>query len=619
MLNAVVERKLPFQDIDRQLRVQRVRHTAYAVIASLILAGTGYTDRDYWHILATFGLGIAAMLTCLWVLRQGAIDGAAQLMVWSMFATITCLMWISEGLHDATVLTYPIILIVAGMLLKPRYFLALLVAMLMAIVLITVATELWQIRRDVRVSSPWGHLRDLLLILSGSAYAVWVIVSDVRRTLASLTYLSTHDALTGLANRETSRDRIVQAIFQARRRGTTVAVLFVDMDNFKSINDSLGHPAGDEFLRIIAARLGGIVRKSDSVARHGGDEFVITMMDVTEISAVGKIANQIMQEVAQPMSISGTDIAASCSVGIALFPADAADYENLLRLADIAMYQAKQSGRNTYQFYEAVLPTTNQTSLHLIASIRLGLLQDEFVVHYQPVFDLASGQLMGAEALVRWQHPDLGLMAPVHFIGAAEKSGLIVELGERVLKLACAQMAQWNRELLATGQVPLVVAVNLSAVQFRRGAVDAVVEAALKESGLPAACLELEITESTLVEDNERFLVSLQRIKALGVSIAIDDFGTGYSNLAYLQRFAVDKLKIDQSFVKAMVQGPQQRAIVSAIIQMAQSLNLVTHAEGIENAGARMALMELGCALGQGYFFARPQPAAEFEKLIHRT
>ena len=616
MSNAVVERTLPFQDIDKQLRVQRVRHTAYAVIAALVLASGGYTERAYWNILAAIGFGIVAMVVCLWVLRRDAIDTASMLLVWSMFATITWLMWLSEGLHDATILTYPIILIVAGMLVKPRHFLTLLAAMLAAAIFISVATEFWQIRSDVRNNGPWGHLRDVLLILMGSAYAVWVIVSDVQRTLASLAYLSTHDALTGLANRATGRDRIAQAIIQTRRRGSNVAVLFVDMDNFKSVNDALGHPAGDEFLQTIATRLSDAVRKSDTVTRHGGDEFVIAMMDVTDLSAVGKVASKVMQDIAQPMSIGGTEIAASCSIGIALYPADAADYENLLRLADIAMYQAKQAGRNTFQFYDAVLHTTNQTNLHLVASIRLGLAQNEFVVHYQPVFDLTSGELVGAEALVRWQHPDLGLMAPGHFIAAAEKSGLIVEMGERVLNLACAQMAQWNQVLQAQGRAPLVVAVNLSPVQFRRGAVEAVVQAALQRSRLPSGCLELEITESTLVEDNERFLVSLQRIKALGVAIAIDDFGTGYSNLAYLQRFAVDKLKIDQSFVKAMVQGPQQRAIVSAIIHMAKSLDLVAHAEGIENAGARQALQELGCALGQGYFLARPQPAAEFEKLL---
>jgi diguanylate cyclase (GGDEF)-like protein len=616
MSDAVVKRSHSLLDIEMELRAQRVRHTAYAVIAALGLAATGYIQPPQWRILAAISFGVVAMLACLWSMRRQTLDTSAMLLLWGMFINISSLMWISDGLRDATILTYPIILIVAGLVVRPRQFLILLVAMVLVLLGITLATEVLHWRTNMSGSGPWGLLRDVTLILLGSAYAVWVIVSDVRRTLASLTYLSTHDSLTGLPNRATGQDRIEQGLLHAGRRGTMVAVMFVDMDNFKAINDDLGHPAGDEFLQSIADRLTGVIRKSDLVARHGGDEFLIAMMDVTDLGAVGKIADKIMVQIAEPLSVQGTVIAASCSIGIALFPQDAPDYANLLRLSDIAMYQAKQAGRNTYQFYDAVLHTENQTSLQLIASMRNGLARGEFHVHYQPVFDLQSGALVGAEALVRWLHPELGMIAPGHFIGAAEKSGLIVELGEQVLESACAQMKQWNQQRRANGLSPLVIAVNLSPVQLRRGSLADVVHAVLHRTGLPAACLELEITESTLVEDNERFLASLQRLRALGVSIAIDDFGTGYSNLAYLQRFAVNKLKIDQSFVKAMVLGLQQRAIVTAIIQMAQSLRLQVHAEGIEDANARDALLILGCDLGQGYYFARPQSAVEFERLM---
>ncbi len=616
MPDVIVKRSHSLLDIETELRAQRVRHTAYAVIAALALAATGYLWPAQWPILGAISFGVVAMLACLWSMRRNTLDTSAILLLWGMFITVSSLMWISDGLRDATILTYPIILIVAGLVVKPRQFVVLLIAMALVMFGITLATDVFHWRTDVSHSGPWGLLRDVTLILLGSAYAVWVIVSDVRRTLASLTYLSTHDSLTGLPNRATGRDRIEQGLLHAGRRGTQVAVMFVDMDNFKAINDDLGHPAGDEFLQSIAARLTAVIRKSDLVARHGGDEFLIAMMDVTDLGAVGKIADKIMQQIAEPLSVQGTVITASCSIGIAVFPQDAQDYGNLLRLSDIAMYQAKQAGRNTYQFYDAVLHTENQTSLQLIASMRNGLAQGEFEVHYQPVFDLQSGALVGAEALVRWLHPELGMIAPGHFIGAAEKSGLIVELGEQVLESACARMAHWNAQRRAGGMAPLVIAVNLSPVQLRRGSLADVVQAVLQRTGLPAACLELEITESTLVEDNERFLVSLQRLRALGVSIAIDDFGTGYSNLAYLQRFAVNKLKIDQSFVKAMVLGLQQRAIVTAIIQMAQSLRLQVHAEGIEDVNARDALLILGCDLGQGYYFARPQSAADFERLM---
>jgi EAL domain-containing protein (putative c-di-GMP-specific phosphodiesterase class I) len=263
-----------------------------------------------------------------------------------------------------------------------------------------------------------------------------------------------------------------------------------------------------------------------------------------------------------------------------------------------------------------VLHSDNQNSLHLIASIRTGLANHEFINFYQPVYDAASGALIGAEALVRWRHPEMGVISPIQFIGAAEKSGLVVEMGQFVLFEACRQMAQWNADRQSRGLPLLTIAVNLSPVQFRRAAVETLVEEALRRSGLPAACLELEITESTLVEDTERFMASLQRIKALGPSLSIDDFGTGYSNLAYLQRFDVHKLKIDQSFVKDLLKGTQQRALVSAIIQLAKSLNLVSHAEGVESLQTLQALQQMGCDFAQGYYFAKPESAEDFARRL---
>ncbi len=608
--------KQTFQELEAALRTMRVRHTAYAVMASLVVASLGYMERRYLHIVLAQAWGFANMLLCLWVLRRCSIDAAARVLVWGMYSSICALMWISEGLSDVTILTYPIILIAAGMLLQPREFFVLLAATLGFVLFVGFSTEVWHLRVDVRNSGPYGHLRDACIILSGSAYAVWVIVSDVRASMAGLTHISTHDPLTSLANRTMGRDRIEQSIAMAKRRDSGVAVLFVDMDNFKAINDSLGHEAGDEFLKIIALRLLSAVRESDSVIRHGGDEFVIAMDDVQDSTGVAKIASAVMAALAQPLVLRGTEVAASCSIGIAMYPNDAAEYENLLRLADIAMYQAKQAGRNSYQFYDPVLHIDNQNSLHLIARIRAGLANNEFVNFYQPVYDAASEKLIGAEALVRWQHPEMGIISPIQFIGAAEKSGLVVEMGQFVLFEACRQMAQWNVARKDSGLPLLSIAVNLSPVQFRRAAVETLVEEALSRSGLPAACLELEITESTLVEDTERFMASLQRIKALGPTLSIDDFGTGYSNLAYLQRFAVHKLKIDQSFVKDLLKGPQQQALVSAIIQLAKSLDLVSHAEGVENEQTLQMLRQMGCDFAQGYYFAKPESAQDFGKRL---
>ena len=299
---------------------------------------------------------------------------------------------------------------------------------------------------------------------------------------------------------------------------------------------------------------------------------------------------------------------ASCSIGIAVYPRDGTDFEELLRHADLAMYEAKASGRNTYRFFDDELNTNIQQNLHLLSNLRLAIAQHEFVLHYQPVIDLASGALIGAEALVRWNSPSLGLVAPLQFIAAAEKSGLIVDIGQWVMDEACRQMRAWH-DAGATG---LTIAVNLSPVQFRRGNLEELIAQALQRSGLDPTCLELEVTESTLVQDTEKFIQALQRLKALGIRISIDDFGTGYSNLSYLQRFSVDTLKIDQSFVKTLTRNPQNQTLVTAIIQMAKGLNLTTIAEGIEDEATRALLAELNCDQGQGYGFAKPLAPDDF-------
>ena len=413
---------------------------------------------------------------------------------------------------------------------------------------------------------------------------------------------------TRLPNRVLGSELIERAIASNKRRKVRVAVLFVDLDNFKDINDSLGHTAGDAFLKEVALRLLTAVRVSDVVCRQGGDEFLIGLTDMDDSEDISQVASNVLKQMQAPFTLRGTDIRASCSIGIAVYPKDGETFGELLRHADVAMYQAKDSGRNTYRFFDEDVNTSMQENLHLISSLREAIDQEEFVLHYQPIMNLATGALVGAEALVRWQNPKLGLVAPGLFIATAEKSGLIVELGQWVMEEACRQMRAWQD----AGAPPLTMAVNLSPVQFRRGGVEAVIERALKHSGLNPACLEVEVTESTLLQDADQFIQALQRIKAMGIRISIDDFGTGYSNLSYLQRFAVDKLKIDQSFVKQLTNGPQDTAIVNAIIQMAKSLQLTTNAEGVEDETTRARLAAMGCDLAQGYLFARPLPAEQF-------
>ena len=607
----------------RALRARRLVQIALLVILAMGIALVVYAVKGNWDIFAPLVFVIVLMVVCLWLNARGHTDAANALLIGSVTAGMCTLVWISEGLHDAGLLSFPVLLILGGLLLHPAAFGALLAAQIVFLVVLTMATEVWHLRVDSNPSTAFDILRDASLILLVGGAAVGLVVVDLHRLLAhlrlqvlqqdvaqkELTYLSQHDGLTGLPNRAMGRQMLGQAIEHAARRNLGVALLFVDLDHFKHVNDTLGHDAGDEFLRQIALRLAAAVRGADIVARHGGDEFTMALTDIADAQDASIVAANVLRSLEEPLGIKGHELQAGCSIGIALFPQDGKDYEALLRAADIAMYQAKESGRNAFRFYSEEMNAQHQHAMTLASELRAALAHREFVLHYQPIVRLADGGLVGVEALVRWQHPTRGLLAPDQFIGAAEKTGLIVEMGQWVLQEACRQMCQWQ----ASGLAGLVVAVNLSPVQFRRGEVDVVVAHVLAQTGLPAGSLELEIVESTLIEDTEKFIVSLERIKALGVKIAIDDFGTGYSNLAYLQRFAVDKLKIDRSFVRHVTTDTQQRALVEAIVNMAGSLSLNTTAEGIEDETVRSVLLELGCAQGQGYHFARPLPAADFE------
>lgn len=607
----------------RKLRMAQIS-AMVAIALALILPFFVYTAR-WQSAIPMFG-GLVVSIICFLLNRKGQTARATLLLLSSITAMSSALMWWGDGLKDAALLAFPVLLIMAGLLVGKRGYYLLWVCMAGLLALLTFATVRGWRASPVLPRDPVELWRDVSTIFLVGGLTVWTLVNDMHSTLLNLrkqlikvtesqkqlAYLSQHDAMTGLPNRATGRDHIQQAIANATRHKTRVALLFVDLDNFKSVNDSMGHAAGDLLLKRVAQRLAASVRMSDIVDRHGGDEFVIGLTDVVDLDDVSKAANKVLASLAQPMLINDTEISTSCSIGIALFPDDGADYESLLREADIAMYQAKEDGRNIYRFFDPVMNASIQSNLQLLSNLRVGLARSEFVLHYQPVVDLRTGALVGAEALVRWQQTPQALVPPGDFIPAAEKSGFIVDLGAWVLGEACRQMVVWQ----AAGRDHFVMAVNLSPMQFRRGNIEAVVEAALQQSGLNPACLELEITESTLVQDTETFIASLQNLKALGVKISIDDFGTGYSNLSYLQRFAVDKLKIDQSFVKRLLQGPQDRAIVTAIIQMAKSLNLSTTAEGIEDDATRQILLDLGCLQGQGYFFARPVHADSFDPVV---
>jgi diguanylate cyclase (GGDEF)-like protein/PAS domain S-box-containing protein len=432
-------------------------------------------------------------------------------------------------------------------------------------------------------------------------------ITEQKRAEARIEFLAYHDVLTRLPNRMLAQDRFQQAMAHADRLRTKVALLFLDLDNFKAINDSLGHLAGDALLKEVSRRLTDCVRETDTVSRLGGDEFVVILPALPDADAIAPVLVKLLANLLEVFEIDTQELSTSASIGIALYPDDGGDFDTLLKKSDMAMYRAKDSGRNTYRFFDDQMNVDAVERLRMSSGLRKALVREEFILHYQPQIDIASGALIGAEALIRWIHPEMGMVPPSRFIPVAEESGLIVPIGEWVLYQACRQAAAWGK----AGIRGLVIAVNLSAVQFRRGDVEQSVIRALEASGLDPALLELELTESILISDTENILATVQRLKQLGVKLSIDDFGTGYSSLSYLKRFQVDKLKIDQSFVRDLATDAEDAAIVRAIIQIAGSLGLTTIAEGVETAHILDLLRDLGCDEAQGYYFARPMPAEE--------
>lgn len=438
-------------------------------------------------------------------------------------------------------------------------------------------------------------------------------ISERRRAEQQVETLSFYDNLTGLPNLDLLRDRTSKALSTLSRDAQQVALLYMDIDGFKDVNDSLGHACGDTLIRELGSRLQGLLRSSDTLCRATGDEFVILMPDVENAESVGLLAERILNGLQRPFLLHGHLQTISLSLGAAVAPHDGQDCETLLRNAETAMYQAKQDGRQTWRFFDSTMNQQALARLQLLNDLRQAIAQHQLQLYFQPQIDLASGRLSGVEALVRWQHPVRGMISPAEFIPAAEESRLIIPLGEWVLRQACAQAASWQRQGLVLPQV----AVNISAIQLQYGHLEESVLQALADSHLPASLLELEITESSLVDKTEQVIDSLKRLKAMGVNLSIDDFGTGYSSLAYLQTLAVDKLKIDQSFVRDLTLNQDNRAIVSAIVQMAHTLGLACIAEGVESQDIAAALHRLGCQQAQGYLYARPLPADELQTLLH--
>lgn len=452
-------------------------------------------------------------------------------------------------------------------------------------------------------------------IINGLPASVGTLVdiSEQKAAERKIRELAEFDPLTGLPNRRLLRDRFTQMVAVAERENADLALIFLDLDHFKRINDSLGHSVGDDLLCAVAERLTTAIRKVDTLARLGGDEFIFALPGI-QSAAAAEVARRLLEVCATPFSVAGHDLTVTPSLGISLYPRDGKDLEALLRNADTAMYKAKELGRNAFQFYSSEMNVATLEHLLMESSLRRGLNHGEFVLHYQPLIDLQSGRISGVEALIRWQHPDLGLIMPDRFISVAEDTGLIIPLGDWVLCEACRQAMLWQ----AAGLPVVKMAVNVAPVQFRQSGFVEELAGALAASGLEAQDLELELTERTLMHDAEINLGTLSAIHRMGVGLALDDFGTGYSSLAYLRRFPVGKLKIDRSFVRDLVDEADDQAIASTIILMGHNLRLKVLAEGVETADQLALLRRMGCDMAQGFYFSRAVPAEQLADLLRQ-
>ncbi|MFT5710166.1 MAG: diguanylate cyclase (GGDEF)-like protein [Halioglobus sp.] len=576
------------------------------------------------YMLAVIIFSLCVILCAIFfIVGKTSMDRAAALMFSMVALTISMLMWTYGGLQDETILGFPVLLLFAAVLGNTRLFVGLFVYIFFTVLAIATSNIMgWRMHQP-----PQGDLHSatiIVILLVIISYSIWLLSEDLKRMLARMNIenerarqaqkkieqLVHYDALTNLPNRILARERFKLAVSLSKRESTLVCLMFLDLDDFKAINDTMGHQSGDVFLLETAYRLQAISRDSDTVCRQGGDEFLVVLGGIKSEQSIAIVAEKILQAIRQPVTIERSVVTSTVSIGIAVATSD--DFDAVSGDADMAMYHAKELGRDCYAFFDSAMHKRAKESRQLQFDLRTAIDEKQFELYFQAKTELSDNTVVGAEALIRWNHPTRGFVQPLDFIPAAEHSGIIIDISDWVVKEACRQCARWQ----SLGHGPLSVAVNISPVQFKRGQLLELVGEALKQNSLEASALELEITESLLMNDSSEINTIFSDLHKAGVKLSIDDFGTGYSNLGYLKKFDVSVLKIDGSFVGKILSSPQDKAIVKAIIQMATSLNLKTIAEGVETIEIAELLREMGCDMGQGYFWSRPLSAENFYNLL---
>jgi diguanylate cyclase (GGDEF)-like protein len=609
-------------------RTRRLAQILWATLTTVSAFTVTFSVAGDWRTVFVTLTTISLLLLAVSLVHGGRVDQAATLMLTTLTMAVSCGMFLNQGIRGEGLSAFPVILVLASMFGTRRFFFTIFAAISAVLAVIVIANvQGWHVNAVRPVTM--GSLVNVLSVMSMTAFVVYLTAGDLRNALrrleaenerlreshARIDLLAHHDSLTGLPNRVLARDRLGKAVAMARRKKESVALILLDLDDFKTVNESLGHATGDLLLCDVAKRLTHGMCDSDTVSRQGGDEFLIIMEGLADEQAVATMAAKVIDLLSAPFHVDGLELSVTCSLGIALFPTNGSDFDTLFKNADVAMYRAKESGRSAFRFYDPQMNRGVIETLHLISGIRSALAKGEFELHYQPQYELKSGRIVGAEALIRWRHPDLGLILPARFIPVAERSGLIHKIGAWVLNEACRQAKQWQE----AGLVQLTVAVNLSPIQFRRDDIERDVINALAASDLSPSCLELELSESLLIAESKHLSPLLGRLRAMGVGLSIDDFGTGYSNLGYLQRFHVERLKIDQSFVRRLSEDRNDKGIVRAIIEMAHNLNLEVVAEGIEDLPTMTRLIELGCKYGQGFHWSAALPPEQFFEFVARN